>query len=96
MDAAACRLLAAQGRYPAAGRELGAQDALPVWGALPSPAAVSQAGRGVPPSPGRSSLSWGWGWEGELLSESLFPLFLGKWWFKGELAIRPAAGGGTF
>lgn len=73
MDAAACRLLAAQGRYPAAGRELGAQDALPVWGALPSPAAVSQAGRGVPPSPGRSSLSWGWGWEGELLSlSSLF------------------------
>lgn len=96
MDAAACRLLAAQGRYSAAGRELGAQDALPVWGALPSPAAVSQAGCGVPPSLGRSSLSGGGGLGVERrASESLFPLFLGKWWFKGELAIRPAEGGGT-
>lgn len=53
MDAAAGRLLAARGRYPAAGRELGAQDALPVWGALPSHAVVSGAGCGVPRSPRR-------------------------------------------
>lgn len=88
MDAAADRLLATQGRYPAAGRELGAQDALPVWGALPSPAAVSEAGRGVPR---RSSLSGVRG-VGRRGSESFFPIFSGEWWFKGELAIRPAAG----
>lgn len=73
---AACRLLAAQGRYPAAGRELGAQDALPVWGALPSPATVSKAGRGVPPNPGRSSLS-GAGGEKASFRVSLLS-FLGK------------------
>lgn len=65
-----------RGRYPAAGRELGAQDALPVWGALPSPAAVSEAGRGVPPSPRRSSLTGARG-VGRRLWVSL-PDFLGK------------------
>lgn len=72
----ACRRPGARGRYPAAGRELGAQDALPVWGALPSPAAVSEAGRGVPPSPRRSSLSGARG-VGRRLWVSL-PDFLGK------------------
>lgn len=64
---------------------------------------------GRSPFPRRGEPGWAWGpaepgkelsilglGVGRRASESLFPLFLGKWWFKGELAIRPAAGGGTF
>lgn len=94
MDAAASRLLGAEGRYRLAGRKVpalgagsGARDTLPAWGFLPLPRRGEQGGVFDPVVPVcEQTLFWG---PGGALGFSSF-LGWGKVVVEGEWPMRPS------